>query len=179
MIKQTRIVIDRRLLLTFYISALVFGLIAIIFPSFAFRFLGLLIIIVAAAMIFLFVSRMYQQFRFQGYIPKQWLMQTGILSLVVFMFILIPASSLQSLVGFLLILGLTGLGIFQLYVAEKKILRKQGRKHYLYGVSSLILAVVVFFNLSQSSEIFMRIIGAVTVYYSLLQLYTAIKTKLI
>jgi uncharacterized membrane protein HdeD (DUF308 family) len=179
MIKQTRILIDRRLLLAFYISALVFGLIAIIFPSFAFRFLGLLIIVVAAAMIFLFVSRMYQQIRFQGYVPKQWLVQTGVLSLVVFMFILIPASSLQSLVGFLLILGLAGLGIFQLYLAEKKILRKQGRKHYLYGVSSLILAVVVFFNLSQSSEIFMRIIGAVTVYYALLQLYTAIKTKLI
>lgn len=179
MIRQTHIIINPKILLVLNVLALTFGFIAILFPTFAFRFIGLLMIVLSGSFIFWFVSRMYQQFKYQGYIPKQWFVQTGVLSLVVFMFILIPASSLQSLVGFLLIIGLAGLGVFQLSLAEKKVLRKQARKNYLYGVSSLIVAVIVFFNLNQSSEIFMRMIGVVTVYYTLLQLYTAIKTKII
>jgi uncharacterized membrane protein HdeD (DUF308 family) len=179
MVKQTQIILNRKILIGLYIFALFFGFIAILFPSFAFRFVGLVIMLLAAGLIFWFVTRMYQQFRYQGYIPKPWFLQTGMLSLIIFLLILIPASSLQSVIGFLLILSLIVLGVFQLYIAEKKILRKQARKNYFYGVSSLVLAVVVFFNLTQSSEIFMRMIGVVTVYYALMQLYIAIKTKLI
>jgi hypothetical protein len=154
-----------------YALLTIFAVTAVMMPALAFNLLGYTIAASALFLLGFFGYSLFSQYRSFSMIPSIAFYQMLLLTLLAIVFIIIPATSLQEIVGFLLFIALLLIALYHLYFRQKWTYYLPSTRHYIYGIVSLVGAIIVILYRDQSSERFMQVIGLIVLYYSVQQLW--------
>jgi uncharacterized membrane protein HdeD (DUF308 family) len=165
---------QEKMLFIFYALLAVFGIIAMIVPNFAYQILGLIIGIFTISYASILAYQIYQHLKVSSTIPVVYLAFTAIVFSIGVIFIFIPASSIQLIVGLIVLISLALFSFYNLYIHKYQLHKRMDISHWMVGIGSAVLAMLVLFNLNKTSEIFMFILGGVFLYYALMQIFTVV-----
>ena len=165
---------EEKFLLIFYGLLAVFGLIAMIIPNFAYQILGLMVGIFTISYASILAYQIYQHLKISSTIPIVYLAFTAIVFSLGVFFIFLPTSSIQLIVGLSVLISLALFSIYNLYIYKYVLHNRMDVSHWMVGIGSAVLAMLVLFNLNKTTEIFMFILGGVFLYYALMQIFTVV-----
>jgi uncharacterized membrane protein HdeD (DUF308 family) len=148
------------------VLAIIFGVIAILSPSFAYQIIGVTIGIYGIAYGGILGYRWFKKFKVLPDLQNQNLIIVLTMIALGVILILIPLTILKQTIAVLIIVALLGVAVYHLYFVRQQYINPLTFKNYLFGFSSIALALVVFFFINETSNLVMIALGAFLVIYS-------------
>lgn len=148
------------------ILAIIFGVIAILSPTFAYQIIGLTIGIYGLAYGGIWGYQWYKKFKVLPNNQNQKLMIILAMIALGVVLILIPLTILKQMIAVLIIVALLGVAAYHLYFVRKQYINPLNLKNYLLGLGAIALALVVFFFINETSNLVMIALGAFLIIYS-------------
>lgn len=146
--------------------AILFGVIAMLAPSFAYQIIGLTIGIYGLIYGVLFAFKLYRRLQIQISEPTQNFAVLFAMLAIGILLILIPITILKQTISVLIIIGLLGVATYHLYFVRKQYVNPLTIKNYVIGIGAIALAFVVLFFINETSDLVMRGLGVVCIGYS-------------
>jgi uncharacterized membrane protein HdeD (DUF308 family) len=160
-----------------YVLGIVFGVVALVEPSFAYQIIGIVIGIYGLVYGGLLAYRLLARIKDNNQTPHLSILMFIAIIAVGILFILIPLALLKQTVSIVLMVCLIGFAAYQLYFIRQNPINHLAWKNYLLGGIAIVLAVLVFIYMNETGNIVMMLLGLTLLIYSTYQLLLLILKK--